>query len=316
MITVKVVRKDRVVDGTLKDLSRRSNFTVVDSYKPTSSEIKNLSDFTDLPESFIKKSVSKKNRPNALDVGNYFELTMRVNNPTKALPNHFSQVVFYTSHKRNNIIILHNDKVPLIETFLKEEDKAFIAHFHNSKTKLLFKFIGDFIHAGGLVLEDIEDQIDLIEKNVLKKSDHKFLSDIFKLKKELMTFHKEYVANREALTNLTSMFNVDKTDLKHLSDLKSDCTQIIETVGIFRELINGSIQLHLSVQSHNMNQIMKRLTGFGAIIMIPTLIASIYGMNFETIPLYYWRWGFISIVGFIGIIALGLYIYFDKKDWL
>lgn len=316
MIRVKVMKRDKIEDGVLQDLTRKNKFSIVDCNKPTPNEIKELATIADIPESEIKRNLQSKFRPVALDVGNYFELGFKVNTPVRGNPRKFSQVTFYTSHRKNTIIIIHKDKIATIDTTLKEEDKTHLTHFYNSKTKLLFKLIGEFIHEAGLALEKIEDEVDAIEKGVFKKSDHNFLSNIFTVKKALIIFHKEFVANREALTNLAMMFNIDKQDVKALTNLKTDSTQVIETIGIFRELINSSIELHLSAGSNNMNQIMKRMTSFGAIIMIPTLIASIWGMNFGEIPFFHWYWGFYAVVGFIFLLVIFFWIYFAKKDWL
>jgi magnesium transporter len=61
---------------------------------------------------------------------------------------------------------------------------------------------------------------------------------------------------------------------------------------------------------------MKKLTSWAAIILIPTLIAGIYGMNFRHIPELGWRYGYPMALGLMGLSSLALYVMFKKREWL
>jgi magnesium transporter len=65
-----------------------------------------------------------------------------------------------------------------------------------------------------------------------------------------------------------------------------------------------------------MNEIMKKLTSWAAIILIPTLIAGIYGMNFNHMPELRWRYGYYYALGLMLLVGLILYRAFKRRDWL
>jgi magnesium transporter len=65
-----------------------------------------------------------------------------------------------------------------------------------------------------------------------------------------------------------------------------------------------------------MNQIMKRLTSISTVLMSATLVAGIYGMNFDFMPELKWRFGYIFALGWMLLIGLGLYFYLRKVKWL
>jgi magnesium transporter len=65
-----------------------------------------------------------------------------------------------------------------------------------------------------------------------------------------------------------------------------------------------------------MNQIMKRLTSISTVLMSATLVAGIYGMNFDFMPELKWRFGYVFALTWMLLIGLGLYFYLRKVKWL
>jgi magnesium transporter len=61
---------------------------------------------------------------------------------------------------------------------------------------------------------------------------------------------------------------------------------------------------------------MKRLTAWAGIVLVPTLIAGIYGMNFKGMPELRWQWGYPLSLGLMAASALGLYVAFKRRGWL
>ncbi|MEJ7713965.1 MAG: CorA family divalent cation transporter [Pyrinomonadaceae bacterium] len=73
---------------------------------------------------------------------------------------------------------------------------------------------------------------------------------------------------------------------------------------------------YLSVSGNRMNQVMKRLTSVSTILMSVTLIAGIYGMNFNYMPELGWRYGYTFALGSMVAVGLGIYLYLRKVKWL
>jgi len=83
-----------------------------------------------------------------------------------------------------------------------------------------------------------------------------------------------------------------------------------------RELLNNAVDAHLAIVSNRMNQVMKKMTSWGAILLGSTLVAGIYGMNFADMPELHWRFGYPYAIGLMVAITIALYIYFRRRDWL
>ena len=61
---------------------------------------------------------------------------------------------------------------------------------------------------------------------------------------------------------------------------------------------------------------MKKITSWGAILIVATLIAGIYGMNFRHMPELDWEFGYLVVVGLMVLIGVPMYLFFKRKDWL
>jgi magnesium transporter len=70
------------------------------------------------------------------------------------------------------------------------------------------------------------------------------------------------------------------------------------------------------VVSNRLNEVMKQLTSWAAIILLPTLIAGVYGMNFDHMPELHWLLGYPFALGLMLLSAGTLYLMFKRRDWL
>jgi magnesium transporter len=89
-----------------------------------------------------------------------------------------------------------------------------------------------------------------------------------------------------------------------------------ETIDLYRDLLAGSLDAYLSVVSNDLNTVMKRLTALTVIIMVPTLIAGIYGMNFDNLPELRWPLGYFGALGLMVVVAGVLALLFRRSRWL
>jgi magnesium transporter len=81
-------------------------------------------------------------------------------------------------------------------------------------------------------------------------------------------------------------------------------------------MIQGLLDAHLSVVSNRLNETMKRLAAMGAVFAAVTVIAGIYGMNFEHMPELKWRFGYPLALGLMVVVSGALLYYFRRKEWI
>ena len=99
-------------------------------------------------------------------------------------------------------------------------------------------------------------------------------------------------------------------------DIYDHIVRVTDLAESYRDLISGSLEAYLSVVSNRMNEIMKVLTIFSAVMLPLTFIAGVYGMNFENMPELHSRYGYYGALVVMGVVAVGMLIFFWRRGWL
>ena len=102
----------------------------------------------------------------------------------------------------------------------------------------------------------------------------------------------------------------------YFRDIYDHVVRINETVDNLRELLTTALEANLSLISVRQNEVMKKLAAWAAILAVPTMIAGVYGMNFEFMPELHWRYGYETAVAAMLAASGGLYVWFKRAGWL
>jgi magnesium transporter len=176
------------------------------------------------------------------------------------------------------------------------------------------------------VLDDFELAAEEIEGRVFAEPDvsvpertiEAVQKDIFTAKRDLFEFRRRVLPLREVLDLLQEERRVVTHDLKpDYKDLADHVVRTLEQVETVREGLTSAVNAQLTLASHRLNEVIKKLTSWAAIILIPTLIAGIYGMNFfRPFPAYDHPAGFWIAIGMMVVLSAALYWFFRRRDWL
>ena len=99
-------------------------------------------------------------------------------------------------------------------------------------------------------------------------------------------------------------------------DVYDHLVRVVDLAENYRDLISGSLEAYLSVVSNRLNEIMKVLTIFSAIMLPLTFIAGVYGMNFDNMPELRSRYGYFAIIAIMILIAGGMLLFQTARmDW-
>jgi magnesium transporter len=156
-------------------------------------------------------------------------------------------------------------------------------------------------------LKEINRRTSQIEKDLQKSVKNNELIQLLSIEKSLVFFTTSLKSNELLMEKIQKpaflRFNEDELDL--LEDCLTENKQAIEMANIYSNILSGMMDAFASVISNNLNVVMKRLTAINLILMVPTLIASVYGMN-VSIPFQNSPFAFLGIAGgSIGFTLLG-----------
>ena len=102
----------------------------------------------------------------------------------------------------------------------------------------------------------------------------------------------------------------------YFRDIYDHVLRVNEMIDTLRELLTTALEANLSLISVSQNEDTKRLAAWAAIIAVPTMIAGVYGMNFNRMPELQWTYGYPVVMGLMGAACAGLFIGFKRSGWL
>jgi magnesium transporter len=171
-------------------------------------------------------------------------------------------------------------------------------------------------------IEELEDQVFAAEDARVRRADRPdertIQAELYALRRELLLFRRRVQPLREvAATILRREFGwVDAVALVHFQDVFDHVLRVTDQLDSQRELLGNVVDAHLAIISNRMNDVMKKMTSWRAILIGSTLIAGIYGMNFEHMPELGWQYGYPFALGLMATLTIVGYVAFKRRDWL
>lgn len=168
------------------------------------------------------------------------------------------------------------------------------------------------------LLDYISDRMDVLEDQIFEEFQPDTIEEIFRIKKELLFL-------RRAITPLRDVFNTllrreqpifSRETLVYFQDVYDHLIRLADSIDTLRDMMSSTMDAYLSVSSNRTNLVMKTLTSISTILMSITLIAGIYGMNFERMPELKMKYGYPGALMAMLVVGLAVYYYFRKIKWL
>lgn len=170
------------------------------------------------------------------------------------------------------------------------------------------------------ILDYIETEVDVIEKEILANATPETLKKIFKLKKDILLFRKIVWPMREVLLKFERddlPYMTDKTRV-YMRDVYDHIITITDIIETYRELASGVVEAYLTTLSNNINQVVKVLTVLASLAVPATVIASFYGMNLEPFPEkeIFGDHSYYFALFLIASSTALMMLFFKKKNWI
>jgi magnesium transporter len=169
------------------------------------------------------------------------------------------------------------------------------------------------------VIDAVDERLDEIEEVVFSDRPPSVIPrDIFAVRRDLTTVRRAAAPMREVVNAIIrkEIDFVDEPALVHFHDVYDRVLRVGDLVEAQRDLLTGLLEANLAVTSNQLNQVMKKMTSWGAILIVATLIAGIYGMNFRHMPELRWQFGYPLALGLMALTTFALYRMFKRRDWL
>lgn len=170
-----------------------------------------------------------------------------------------------------------------------------------------------------VAVSELHGQFNQIEADIFDaRISTEKLQRIYSIKRELMLL-------RDAAQPLVDICNelmrfhedvIPKSIRVYLRDVQDHSRRVIESCDNMREMLISAMQINLAMVSIGQNDVVKQLAGWGAILALPTVVFSLYGMNFKFMPELSWHYGYFAVLGSTVGACICLYIKLKNSNWL
>jgi magnesium transporter len=184
---------------------------------------------------------------------------------------------------------------------------------------LLHGLIDDIVDGHFVAVRSLDEQIEALQDQLFADSGpgQEVQRRSFELRKSLVMLRRVVLPMREVVNSLMrrDIHLVDEEMTHYYQDVYDHVLRATEWTESLRDLVTTILETRLTIQGNRLNEIMKKLTSWAAIIAIPTAITGFYGQNVPY-PGYQQEWGFLSSILLILLVGGSLYVMFKRKDWL
>jgi magnesium transporter len=166
--------------------------------------------------------------------------------------------------------------------------------------------------------QGIDVDIQQVERQVFSDDQNNPTERIYKLEREVLDFHTAVAPLSGVVEEISrGHFEVVPDQLReYFRDVHDHLRRVSGRIAGFRDLLGSALHANLTQVSVRQNEDMRKISAWVAILAVPTMIAGIYGMNFDNMPELRWRFGYPLVLAVILIACALLYRRFKRAGWL
>jgi magnesium transporter len=180
----------------------------------------------------------------------------------------------------------------------------------------IFDFVVDNFQT---ISEELQNRFEALESEIFNDTfDREAISNMYHLKSQLMRVRSAAQPAVEICSELIRLHEdyVPKDLRAYFRDVGDHATRVVGILDVIREMLTTAIQVNLALVTVTQNEVVKRLAGWGAVLAIPTIVFSLYGMNFVNMPELKVPFAYPLVVTITAVACVGLYIKLRRTGYL
>jgi magnesium transporter len=189
-----------------------------------------------------------------------------------------------------------------------------------SKTSgfLLYAILDALVDGYFPVVDTLGEQVDELEDEIIASRRDNIQQRIHAFRKELFRVRRAIGPEREVLNGLVHRDTpfIEDEAVDYVQDVYDHLLRILDWLDAYRDMASNLFDMQLAISSHRLDQVMRTLTVASIMLMVSSLIAGIYGMNFAHMPELSWRLGYPMALGLMVFLMSILYLVFKRRNWV
>jgi magnesium transporter len=316
--------KRAVEPGSLEEIydacRSREGIAWIGLYKPTAEEFESVAEEFELHPLAVEDALDAHQRPKLERYGETLFVVLR---PARYVDK-TETVEFGETHvfvgKEFVITVRHSEVPDLGEVRRRlEEDPELL---RRGPEAILHAIMDQVVDDYGPVADGLENDIEEIEAQVFGGSAD-VSRRVYDLSREVIAFQRATRPLGPMLERLLSDRDNGDDERMHLGDVQDHALRVVEQADALRELLQNILNVNLTLEtkalteaSNAQNEEVKMISAWAAILYAPTLVGTVYGMNFDGIPELEWRFGYAYAVVLMLATSVTLYLVFKHRRWI
>lgn len=233
-----------------------------------------------------------------------------------ALAPHFKTTELDIVIGKNYIVTVCHKQLPLLHELYEEFQK--VEGRINHPARILYHILDRCVDQFVESINEIENIVENYEQALYRDPYVKISQPIFRLKRSMHRLRRILADEKTLVSSISHQdfpYGHEESNA-YFMDIYDHISRVIDSVDIFRDSLNGLLEMQMSMKSDRMNEIMKTLTIFSAIFLPLMFIVGLYGMNFKYMPELEFKFSYPVVLIIMAVVAGSLWIYFKRKKWL
>ena len=291
-------------------------FTWIGLYEPTEEEFDSIRREFDLHELAVEDAIHAHQRPKIEVYGDMVFIvlkTARYVDPTEVIT--LGEILIFLGDDFI-ITVRHGEASDLHPVRIElEREPELLAHGPGA---VLHAIVDRVVDDYGPAIAGLGEDIDEIENQVFSNDRDNPAERIYRLKREVLAFEHAAGPLVDPVDRLArGHYEVIHPEVRaYFRDVNDHLLRAHEQLENYRDLLTSILTANLAQVTVRQNSDVRKISAIVAILAVPTMIAGIYGMNFEHMPELGWTFGYPLVVGVMAVVCFTLYRYFKRIGWL
>ena len=214
------------------------------------------------------------------------------------------------------VIVRHGDTIPMrsIRADLEKHPDRLKEGTTAVLHEVLDRLVDQYLDVAWNLQEDVERLEDMVFDDEIPAPSAR----LYTVKRELLEFRRAVDPLIEPLNRLASseVPHIDPQFAPQFADVRDHLMKAIDDVNTMNDLMDAALHANLALIQVQQNVDMRKISAWVGIGAVPTMVAGIYGMNFENLPELQWKYGYYVVLGALAAVSAGLFRLFRKNNWL
>jgi magnesium transporter len=307
-------RSDVELEDAHEACLRDGAFVWIGLHEPTPGEFDAVASEFDLHELAVEDAIKAHQRPKLERYGDVGFLVLKTARYIEPDEIEFGEILLFIGE--NFVVsVRHGEAAPLAPVRQKVETRPDMLRC--GPMSVVHGILDEVVDAYAPVMSALDRDIEEVEAEVFSEGRRNPAQRIYELKRETIEFARAVTPLVDPVERMTAgRTRVPEGLETYFRDVLDHLIRVSGQVEAAREVLNSVLQANLAQVTVRQNEDMRKISAWVAILATPTMIAGIYGMNFDHMPELRWELGYPAVLAFMLVACFGLWRYFKRVGWL